>query len=478
MVGGDIVERVIIQIEAITKSLDNSLNKVTSSIKNMNERWKEAAPIMNLNLEQYQKLNKVSEMTNEQLRRFIRSLNTDALKQFGIGLRKNDAIYDLNTNKFIKMGIAQTKIMEGMNKGGVKVANSLRNLVHGMHGFRMEALGVMFFGMMLANTFQALLNPVMEAYGVFEIWNAMLTVVMLPVMDLIFPILLKFIEFFMNLPEPVQMAIGILTVLAVIIGSLLFVFGSLILGIGSLIIMNGALAAMGLSIMAIATPILIIIGVIAALIAIFYIINAVMEHFGITWGDIWNGLVGIVTYVFDLITTPIKIFAEFIRGFISGLVDKEVTWEEIWNGFWKVVSDIWTWIQDKIDAVWKYIGPIIEGGIGKIRDFIQWIKDGLGWVGKMAGGAGKFLGSSIRGGINLFTNSKDDFIWRSGEGAISINPNDNIVGYKDESPFGGGGSYNITINNIFNGFTKDELQREIDNSNRRIVDEIRRQVRL
>src|SRR3990167_4780151 len=50
-----------------------------------------------------------------------------------------------------------------------RVANRVRLMTHGLKGFRMEALGVMFFGMMLANTFTGLLRPALDASGAFDL---------------------------------------------------------------------------------------------------------------------------------------------------------------------------------------------------------------------------------------------------------------------------------------------------------------------
>ena len=103
-----------------------------------------------------------------------------------------------------------------MRSVGGRSAKTFRTLTHGMRGFRMEALGVMFFGMMMQRMFMGLLQPVMEAFGVFDLFRIMLLTLFLPVMEMIFPFLLTMMEWFMNLPEPVKKMIGIFVVLGAI----------------------------------------------------------------------------------------------------------------------------------------------------------------------------------------------------------------------------------------------------------------------
>ena len=78
----------------------------------------------------------------------------------------------------MKMPLQNFKELNGsmkvMKNNGGRLAYGMRNLTHGMRGFRMEMLGVMFFGMMLQKMFLGLLQPVMEAFGVFDLFRVML----------------------------------------------------------------------------------------------------------------------------------------------------------------------------------------------------------------------------------------------------------------------------------------------------------------
>lgn len=73
----------------------------------------------------------------------------------------------------------------------------------------------------------------------------------------------------------------------------------------------------------------------------------------------------------------------------------------------------------------------------------------------------------------------NDFIWRSGEGAMMINPKDTVIGYKGESPLTGGGGGNVNISPTYNISVSDgmEMVRLIEENNKSLVDELRRLVK-
>ena len=98
------------------------------------------------------------------------------------------------------------KTAKPFKRTGAKVANTLRKVTSGMRGFRMEALGVMFFGMGMAKFFEGVLAPALKLVGVFQLWNTTLAVGFLPIALRILPLLLQFMDWFLNLPEAVQTA--------------------------------------------------------------------------------------------------------------------------------------------------------------------------------------------------------------------------------------------------------------------------------
>ena len=93
------------------------------------------------------------------------------------------------------------------------------------------------------------------------------------------------------------------------------------------------------------------------------------------------------------------------------------------------------------------------------------------------------LGREMRKNINKFKkgeepspitwsslNEENDFIWRPGQSPISINPNDNLIGFKGNNPMGG----SIIINQTINADITDmkQFERMMAENNRDLVSKI------
>ena len=112
----------------------------------------------------------------------------------------------------------------------------LRMSTHGMHGFRMEMLSVMFFGLGMERMFMGWLRPIMEAYGAFELFEDVLLEVFEPIMEVVFPIIEWLAESFMSMPDWAKLFVGGLAVAGVMIGGFLYLLGSMALGLGGVIL--------------------------------------------------------------------------------------------------------------------------------------------------------------------------------------------------------------------------------------------------
>ena len=131
-------------------------------------------------------------------------------------------------NKMDKQGLK-------MNTMGGRMGIWLRTATHGLRGFRMEMLGVMFFGMMLQKSMFGLLRPAAEAMGMFELWQIMLQVLFLPIMIELLPLFLELVGYFISLSNPIKELIGVGVILAGVFGMFLMLFGQMALGLGSVI---------------------------------------------------------------------------------------------------------------------------------------------------------------------------------------------------------------------------------------------------
>jgi len=129
---------------------------------------------------------------------------------------------------------------------GAKAGNRVRQLTHGMRGFRMEMLGVMFFGMAMNRFFMGLLNPALKMAGVFDILNITLGVFFLPIALFLLKLLMPLASALMDASEATQMFWGFMVLLGAGIGGAWFLIGQFALGIGSIILAFGGLSTLGL----------------------------------------------------------------------------------------------------------------------------------------------------------------------------------------------------------------------------------------
>ncbi len=429
-----------------------------------------------------------------------------------------------NMNEFGGVMKAPMERFKGFNKGteklntvGGRLANRFRLMTHGLRGFRMEMLGVMFFGMMLQRTFVGLLRPVMDAFGVFDLFRIMLLTLFLPVMDMLFPILLKVMEFFIDLPEPTKKMIGIFVLLGAALGGLLFLVGSFALGIGSLILVFGSLV----------TPIGLVLAGLTAIGALVFLpklfkwiadnvslADEKLTGFGIT-GINLSGMVDKIGEIlpkikekllekFEVIKEIGKVFAEglvagitkffsenplsavggLIGAFLGGPAGAAVglalgnlfgkldlsKMDEIIEKGKEVLDGLMDGLiknKDKISEAFEKIISFIGDWIGNNLDKIMELGIAIG-KGIVRGIAQAML--NIGGAIGNFLSGKG-FIT---EGAPQLDQI-GIQGFNAAGISRDQGSVNITNN--FEGFTNEDLKREIDNSNRSVVDEIRRQTK-
>ena len=464
------------------------------------------------------------------------------LKNVGKNMQNFGEVMSMPMKNFKELN-GRFKVMRSL---GGRVARSFRMLTHGMRGFRMEALGVMFFGMMMQRMFLGLLQPVMEAFGVFDIFRLMLLTLFLPVMEMIFPFLLQMMEWFMNLPEPVKKAIGIFVVLGLIFATMIMVLGQFALGIGSLI---QFFPIFGVAIKGVATFLL---GLSATALAVIAVIIAIVVAMYFAWkenfmgmkkvvANLWAGIKQVFTGIWKFITGIIKLVVAIFKGdwdgaaeavkqifvglkdFVVGLVKALV------NAIAAIVIGIIRIFKFVIDRIvsffqWLYnkiVGhSIIPDMINAIIGFFNKLPNAIKSILKIVGNAFIDVGNSIIGVWNLVMRAISKAIitvlrgvdvivgvlnkipgvnigkynwtisWgslplipRLAGGGIVTRPTLAMVGESGPEavvPLGKNmfqGEANITQENNFYGFTMDDLKRELDNRDRRLVDDIRRLVK-
>lgn len=469
-----VFEKIQVQLELLTDKFTKPMQKAERSMKDLNKQaFKQGAAMREMSSKSRVATEQITQFRNQNMR-------------FGQVMNMSME----NFKSFNQQGFRFTTI-------GGRMAAGIRTLTHGMRGFRMEALGVMFFGMSMAAMFKGLLQPVMEAFGVFDLFRLMLLVLFLPIMEMLFPVLLSLMNWFINLPGPVKKVLGIFAILGVIFGTIFFVVGTLILGIGSLILMWPVLA--GVATAAVAA----VAAVFWPVIAIIAIVIAIVIGMRLAWKQNFLGMKKIVSNFISGVKDFFSAMVKFFRGIF--LIIKGIflgDWKLIWEGvrmiFMAAVQSVWGIIKMLVNGIGailvgliKIVFNIVKGIVGFFINMPGQIWNAIKGIGKMikkAFTAGipdwiidimkkgiDFVGDIFGGSSKKSAKREDDFIWRPGQGSVSINPNDTLVGFKGAPPNLGGdsGSAGNTTNNFY-GFTMEELKKELDDRDRKMVSQMER----
>ena len=171
------------------------------------------------------------------------------LKEAGIGFNEQNKLINTATNEMIPHQLAIKRLIDHYSSfGGVmsmdrdafialrkqgyeflgtgaKFATWIRLATHGLHGFKMELLSTMFFGMQMQQIGMSMLRPAMKMFGITELFSNVLAVVMLPVLHLIFPYLLGLAKWLMDLGPAGKMVLGFGAMFMVAAGGIIY-FGS------------------------------------------------------------------------------------------------------------------------------------------------------------------------------------------------------------------------------------------------------------
>ena len=268
---------------------------------------------------------------------------------------------------------ANAKVLDQQSRQIRQTSKDTRQAARNTHWFSMELLGVGFFGKMVSDVFLGMLRPATEALGLFQLFADTLTVLFLPIMIELFPYLLGFAEWLMNLPTWVQLGFGAFTLLIGGLGLLLSYLGFTLLGLQSFVKafpllvtaisgLFGWIGKLGKAILTLNGAIslsqgLMLIGWIGAIIAFIAVLVKLEQKFGSFGAAIkaWaSGIVlavalvvqGVVDMVFSLINKVI--------GAIQSLVNKAAN----------VASSLgMEWAAGKLRGISTMLGNLGSGGI-------------------------------------------------------------------------------------------------------------------
>lgn len=237
------------------------------------------------------------------------------------------------------------KTVTKYSKVGNKLRQTHESITEGMVPFKMELLGIMFFGMAIQRLFMSMLTPALELSGVFDIWGTILQILFLPIALALLPLFLWILDLVLNMSDSVKFFIGIIAVVGVIIGVVLMVIGMLGLGLGALFIAFAIVEV----------PILLIIGALLAFIAVIILIITAVENNFLHIKELFDGLYQAIENIISGITNVIQGFFDMFIGIVT------LDGKKIREGFDKFI---------------KGIKEIFIGGFKKIRDTIsKWLSD-------------------------------------------------------------------------------------------------------
>lgn len=320
------------------------------------------------------------------------------------------------------------RMLESKTSAG-RLGLEVRRLTTGFHGFRMEMLGVLFFGMSMQRFFGGLIKTSLEWVGVTEIMSTTLGILFLPVAEMLLEWALKFLDWVSQLTPAQQKWIGIIVLTGIALGGLLMIIGTLVLGIGSMVIAFGGAITL--------------IGTIGAVLGV-----AIIAIIG--FRDAWkNNFLGMKTSVSLLVEGIKSMFASLVTFFkgvlqiIAGLFTLNFT--EMGEGIKNIFIGIKNFIVGIFNTMVGAVGTILSG----LLNTLIMIINSLLKVGALVGNVLTGQGFTTAGALQIPTISSPAS--SSSGGVVSNNV-----------------TYNVTVSD------KREFEEMLRNNNSQLINETRR----
>jgi len=380
------------------------------------------------------------------------------------------------SNNIEKLAREAIKSTENLDKSFQKVTRSSQRLNYAW-------LGVGFSGKMLAQTFGFLNKELMNVYFAGELLNIQLTMLWsaAPMLEPLVDVFYGLADAFYALPEPIQGAIGMLSIVLSTFGELLSGLGFAMIGIQSAgMAFSGLWVVLQTGVVAVGTamiPLLTLIGVFIAILGALW----VAWHFNLgnirkfaeeVWGAIIQGLEIVMGIIDGLMTIIMGIFegdwntikegiwkvldgiSRFFMEFVAGLIGAAVRFgiritTAIWNWLGKLpglfviaLMDVGNHVHNffiylsklALDAGVNFVTGLIKG----IASMASQVATALwnlipepfkGWLEGVATGVGKII-SGITDFVSPFIPgpTRTDFIMRPGQPAVPFSSKDTIIG--------------------------------------------------
>ena len=509
----DAEQNIVVNIRAITKGF-GTLTPQFTAMRNQVENQTKAIRKMKQPLTA---TDAVSRTTFTNMNENIQALgNTsanfmpkfkDSIKQVSVAGAGMGRVFGMS------MGTLKEVNEKGFQKGFTRAgrfANRVRMLTHGMRGFRMEMLGVMFFGMAMQKWFTGMLRPAAELLGIFDLWRITLQVLFLPVLILLMPYLLDLLETIINLSPATKTLIGWFVIFGAILGTFLFNVGMISLGLGSVI---QAFPSLGSAIAKLA-PLLKPLGIIFSIITILWMSD--LGGFRNWVKTTLKEIGGLFMTAFELIGNVVSFVINVITGDFEGM---EEDWGKIGENLLDIIIRLGTMMINifnyTYNAILDLTFNILVKGILKAIELLHKgmakIPGAIGQPFRDSAGELDTLLASIEGkAAEIKNNMKmdlresgdirkflfenfgvfaDEFGGGKGQEYLDKLPGNSSGQVSDDStnitspyvPFklpsnitGQGNNINITQNLTVSGSFKEEVEKMLDENNKTLVDDLRR----
>lgn len=369
----------------------------------------------------------------------------------------------------------QLKSMSNNFKQYTKVVKSMSM---SLRALKLNLLGAIFFGQRMVNVFMNLLRPALDAFGIFELFSTMLMVIFLPVIQAIFPYLLKIFEFFIGLPEPVKVAIGAIALIGLVLGALVVTMGMVIYGLSMI---GGAITTVS--------------GLFVGFFEVVPGVSALFSAFGAAIVGIFAAIVVVVMGFYIAFRDNIGRIRDWFMLIFEGLKNFFIGWIKIIVGYgmllWYLITGQWGKLGEAWDKIWEgikqaFLGTVqwligiaatlglgiwtgimwaIDEIIAGFEKLIEWGKKAWEWVKKVADIGEKDTSSDSKlvnppSTMSALKTPSASSLYSSAAGTTNNNGGNVVVNQ----------NINVTASN------KEEIDRMIKANNKTLVDDVKKMV--
>jgi len=254
--------------------------------------------------------------------------------------------------------------------------------------FNMSLLSVMFAGMALDRVFGGLIRTQMELWGVTEMMSAAWTITLMPIMEIVTPVIYKLIEAFMNLSPEMQTFIGGLVFVGAALGKAMLIFGQFGLGLmgikglfpglaSAIAKSGGVVKALGAALTGLSATVLIVVGAIILVFVGMYL--AFKENF-LGMQKVVQFWLDAIKQGFNGLLTWFKGIMNILKGLFTGDVDLII----------KGVKQVFSGLFDFLIAGFKMMGSVIVavliGALRIVTGVVQTVINLIGRIPELWGG--------------------------------------------------------------------------------------------